>query len=153
VVAGFSTKLVTGIAELLAAAGVGEWAPNTVRTGTPVPWITLSNMPETPDQVICLTPYDAGQASAMTDTIPAVQVRTRGDRVSGTSLDLQDAVYDVLHGRRRTLLGTAPNQIQIVQALRRNVGQLGPDALSRWEWSATYDLYVNRANANLTVDA
>jgi hypothetical protein len=113
--AGFSTKLVTGIAELLAAAGVGEWAPNTVRTGTPVPWITLSNMPETPD--------------------------------------LQDAVYEVLHGRRRTLLGTAPNQIQIVQALRRNVGQLGPDALSRWEWSATYDLYVNRANANLTVDA
>jgi hypothetical protein len=85
-----------------------------------------------PDQVICLTPYDAGQASATTDTIPAVQVRTRGDRVSGTSLDLQDAVYEVLHGRRRTLLGTAPNQVQVVQVLRRNLGQLGPDGDFRW---------------------
>lgn len=150
---GFGTKLVTGIAELLAAAGVGEWSPSGQRTGTPVPWITLSNMPETPDLVICLTPYDTGAASATTDTMPAVQVRTRGDRVPGTSMDLQDAVYDALHGRRRTLLGTVPNQVLITQALRRNVGQLGPDGISRWEWVSTYDLYVNRANANLTVDA
>jgi hypothetical protein len=151
--AGFNTKIATGIAELLAAAGVGEWLPNGQRTGTPVPWITLSNMPETPDQVICLTPYDLAPASATTDTMPAVQVRTRGDRTPGTAVDLQDAVYDVLHGRRRTLLGTVPNQVQVVQILRRNATQLGQDSNARWEWVSTYDVYVNRANANLTVDA
>jgi len=151
--AGFNTKIVTGIAELLAAAGVGEWLPAGQRTGTPVPWITLSNMPETPDQVICLTPYDLAPTSATTDTMPAVQVRTRGDRIPGTAVDLQDAVYDVLHGRRRTLLGTAPNQVQVVQVLRRNATQLGQDSNARWEWVSTYDVYVNRANANLTVDA
>lgn len=150
---GFTTKLLTGLAELLAAAGVGEWAPGSQRTGTPTPWITLSNLPETPDLVICLTAYDAGQASAMTDTMPAIQVRTRGDRIPGTAIDLQDAVYDALHGRRRTLLGTVPNQVIVTQVLRRNVGQLGPDSTSRWEWVSTYDVYVNRANANLTVDA
>lgn len=149
----FTTQLLTGLAELLAAAGVGEWAPGSQRTGTPVPWITLSNMPETPDVVICLTAYNAGQDGATTDTIPSIQVRTRGDRMPGTSVDLQDAVYDALHGRRRTQLGTVPNQVLIAQCLRRNVGQLGPDALSRWEWVSTYDVYVNRANANLTVDA
>ncbi len=150
---GFNTKLVTGVAELLAAAGVGEWSPNGQRTGTSVPWITLSGIPETPDQVITLTPGLALPDTAMTDTVVSLQVRTRGDRAPQTPIDLQDAVYDALHGRRRTTLGTTPNQIMVVQIVRRNVGQLGLDSNSRWQWVSNYDVYVNRANANLTVDA
>lgn len=149
----FTTQLLTGLAELLAAAGAGEWQPSGARTGTPVPWITLSNMPESPDSIICLTAYNTGQDGATTDTMPSIQVRTRGDRAPSTSMDLQDAVFDALHGRRRTLLGTAPNQVLIAQCMRRNLGQLGPDSISRWEWVSTYDVNVNRANANLTVDA
>lgn len=151
--AGFTTKLATGLAELLAAAGVGEWAPSSQRTGTPVPWITVADLPETPDLVICLTPYDASPLTAGSDVIVPVQVRTRGDRLPATAVDLQDAVYDVLHGRRRTLLGTSPNQIQVVQIVRRNAAQLGKDELSRWQWVSTYDVNVNRVTANLTSDA
>lgn len=150
---GVMSKLAVGLAELLAAAGAGEWLPSGQRTGTPVPWITIGNMPETPDQVICLTPYSAGPDSAGSDIMVPVQVRTRGDRAPMTALDLQDAVYEVLHARRRTTLGTVPNQVMIVQALRRNLGQLGPDSLSRWEWVATYDVSMNRVIASSTVDA
>lgn len=154
---GFMTKLATGLAELLAAASVGEWAPSSQRIGTPVPWITIGDLPETPDQVICLTPYGTVSAvpggGANTDIMVPVQVRTRGDRIPATALDLQDAVYEVLHGRRRTTLGTSPNQIMVVQVVWRNAAQLGPDALSRWQWISTYDVSVNRMTANLTADA
>jgi hypothetical protein len=150
---GFTTKLATGLAELLATSGVGEWAPSSQRAGAPVPWITIGDLPETPDQVICLTPYDATPPSAGSDRLVPVQVRTRGDRLPATAVDLQDAVYEVLHGRRRTLLGTMPNQIMVVQILRRNAAQLGKDELGRWQWVSTYDVSVNRVTANLTPDA
>lgn len=150
---GFTTKLAAGLAELLAAAGAGEWAPSSQRTGTPTPWITIGDLPETPDQVICLTPYDATPLTAGSDIVVPVQVRTRGDRLPATAVDLQDAVYEALHGRRRTTLGTAPNQIMVVQIVRRNAAQLGKDDLSRWQWVSTYDVSVNRMTANLTSDA
>lgn len=150
---GFSTKIATGLAELLAAAGVGEWLPAGQRTGTPVPWVTLVNVPETPDQIIALTAYSNTPNTGGTEVIISVQVRTRGDRVPSTPIDLQDAVFDALHGRRRTMLGTVPNQVLVSQIVRRNATAMGSDALSRWEWSSTYDVYVNRANANLTPDA
>lgn len=150
---GFTSKLAIGLAELLAAAAVGEWSPAGQRTGTPVPWITVAAMPETPDQIICLTPYTSAPEGGGSDVVMAIQVRTRGDRTPLSSPDLQDAVYEVLHGRRRTVLGTGAGQLIVAQVLRRNIGQLGPDALSRWEWVSTYDVYVNRMTANLTVDA
>lgn len=150
---GFTTKLATGLAELLATSGVGEWAPSSQRAGAPAPWITIGDLPETPDQVICLTPYDATPLTAGSDIVVPVQVRTRGDRLPATAVDLQDAVYEVLHGRRRTTLGTVPNQIMIVQIVRRNAAQLGKDDLSRWQWVSTYDVSVNRVTANLTSDA
>jgi hypothetical protein len=152
-VSGFTVKLATGLAELLAAAGVGEWAPSSPRTGTPVSWITIGDMPETPDQIVCLTPYDASPLSAGADVLVPVQVRTRGDRAPATAVDLQDAVYEVLHGRRRTTLGTVPNQVMVVQIVRRNAAQMGKDELSRWQWVSTYDVNVNRVTSNLTSDA
>jgi len=147
------TRLATGVAELLAAAAVGEWLPGGQRTGTPVPWITLGNMPETPDQVICLTPYSPAGDSAISDTTVSLQIRVRGDRAPLTAFDLQDAIYEVLHARRRTVLGTSPNQVIVAQVLRRNLGQLGMDSLSRQEWVSTYDVSVNRLTAAMTVDA
>jgi hypothetical protein len=144
---GFQTKIITGIAELLGAAGIGQWAPTGQWSGV-LPWITLVDMPEAPDAIITLTPYP-GQASGLTDVLQMVQVRVRGDRLPQTSIDLLDSVYDRLHGRRHTVLGTTPNTVNITQILWRSTAALGQDINGRWQWTANYAIYSNRYAAGV----
>lgn len=145
---GFATKLVTGVAELLAANGVGQWAPTGQWDGTSV-WITSTDLPETPDRVLAITPYTASADAGLTDTVQMLQVRARGDRIPGTAVDICDAAYAVLHGRRRTLLGTSPNQVLVVQITWQSAAPLGQDVNGRWGWTTNYSVNVNRAAAGV----
>lgn len=141
---GFQTKIITGIAELLHAASVGQWAPSGQWSGI-LPWITHVDMPEAPDRVITLTPYPGMAAGGLTDVLQMVQVRVRGDRVPQTAVDIVDAVYEQLHGRRRTVLGT----VNVSQIAWRSGAALGQDVSGRWEWTANYAIYSNRYAAGV----
>lgn len=141
---GFAVKLLTGVAELLDVAGVGDWTAAGVSDGTGVA-IVLTDLPQTPDKIICLTHYDVLAHPSLTDSIQGVQVRVRGDRDPRTSLDIMDAVYDALHALTHVTLGTAPDDVQVGQILWQSSAALGPDANGRYERSSNYYLNVNRA--------
>ncbi|MFS0695130.1 minor capsid protein [Streptomyces nitrosporeus] len=131
---GYTTNLVEGLADLLAASGLGTYGPPDEpypATGTA---IVLYVMPAAPDAVICLTPYpieDTGGA----DVVTAVQVRMRAPGADPRAVtDMADAVRDVLHGREHYRCRGVP----VALSWRQSQAWLGPDATRRHEITANY---------------
>jgi hypothetical protein len=142
-VSGFTTNLLTGIAEHLYAAGVGVWSPSTPPAADDV-LIVHTAFPSVPDQVVCLTAYPVSVAAGLTDAVVGVQVRCRGSRNPRASLDLDDAVTDALNGLRRATLGTAPDDVVVSQIHWQSSTPLGPDSNGRYERSTNFYVQVNR---------
>lgn len=138
---GYTTQILTGIAERLAAAGIGVWRPSGVyqadETG-----IVLGTVPTSPDRVIVLTGYDVDADPGLTDTVSAVQVRTRGGPDPRDVGDLADAVREALDGLQPGRLGTVPVSLIWWQS----GAVLGQDANRRHERSDNYYLNAHRAN-------
>lgn len=141
---GFTVSLVTGLAELLDAAGAGTWSPDAASSAQPL-IVIGPNMPQTPDQIVCLTAYPVlDDEPGLTEVTLAVQVRCRGTVLDPrTAEDMADAVYDVLHGRTGLTLGGVP----VAQIWRQSSAPLGPDTNHRAERSDNYYVQANRATA------
>lgn len=130
---GWTTLLLAGLAEHLAADGVGLWRP----TGTYAAGetgIVIAAMPPDPERIVCLTMYPVAAMAATADVTVAVQVRTRAGKDPRDVDDLADAVWQTLHGAAHLMWGGIP----VVQVLHRSGSPMGRDQLDRWERSDNY---------------
>jgi len=142
---GFNTDLLTGLAELLAAGGLGAtWNPS---GGFPplALAVVLATVPEAPERVITLTAYSVSDDPSLSNSVVGVQVRCRwGGKDPRPVDDLQDAIYNLLHGKTNFMLGTVP----VVECLRHSAIGLGQDGNLRWYNSANYYLTVHRPSTH-----
>ena len=142
----FTTDLLSGLAALLAANGLGVYNPSGVYLPTDT-GIIIGTVPQDPDSVICLTPYtltDANPDPYQADQQVSVQIWLRG--ASGDPrpvMDLENAIYGTLHGLAGVTFGSA----YMLVAWRHNEASLGQDSRSRSQRVANYYLRVHQPTA------
>lgn len=143
---GWTSRLLTGLAEHLAAAGVGTWRVTCAYTANEV-GIYIRAIPQAPDRIITLAAYPIGTArQGLADHDAAVQIRLRGTADPRVVEDQADAVYELLDGARRLTLGGIPVQL----VWRQSYTSLGDDTAGRWERSENYYLQAMRPTSNNT---
>ncbi|MEU4997832.1 minor capsid protein [Streptomyces sp. NPDC021622] len=140
----FLVDVVDGLARLLDERAVGVYRPDGIHAegGTA---ITDTVMPEAPDRAIVLTAYPVTESAALTDTVLAVQVRTRAGPDPREVTDLDDAAFAVLHAGGRHAFGSA----RMTLIYRFSSGSLGADANGRQEHTSNYRLRANRPAPHL----
>jgi len=144
---GFETNLLTGIAHLLADAGLGTWRDTGVYT-TAETGIVLDTVPASPDRVITLTDYVVSDDPTLSDSIIGVQVRTRwGGQDPRPVKDLDGGIFNALHGLEGV---TLTGGIRIVSIFRRSGASLGQDVSYRWMRSSNFYATVHRPSTNRT---
>ncbi|MEV1167339.1 minor capsid protein [Nonomuraea sp. NPDC049784] len=137
----FSRDLLTGLAVLLADAGVGHWDPVGAYTAQQRA-ITLGGLPSKPDEAISLTIYGTGTGGddvEQSDSTVLVQARMRtatDPRIVG---DYADAVFAALHGRSNLTLSTG---VVVLLIQRTIMAALARDSSGRWERPDSYELMV-----------
>ena len=142
---GFETDLLTGVAQLIAAANLGVWRSTGVYATTEV-GITFDTIPQAPDGVITLTDYVVSDDPTLSDSVIGVQVRTRAAGQDPRPVkDLDGAIFNVLHGLEGVTLSGG---VHLVSMTRRSGASLGQDANNRWMRSSNYYATVWRPSAN-----
>ena len=144
---GFETNLMTGIAQLLATAGLGVWRDTGIYAPTET-GIVMDTVPQSPDRVITLTDYVVSDDPTLSDSVIGVQVRTRwGGQDPRPVKDLDGSIFDALHGLEGV---TLTGGIHIVSCFRRSGVSMGQDANNRWGRSSNYYATVHRPSTNRT---
>ena len=142
---GFETLLLTGIAQLLATAGLGTWRDTGVYTAAET-GIVMDTVPASPDRVITLTDYVVADDPTLSDSVIGVQVRTRwGGQDPRPVKDLDGSIFDVLHGMPAT---TLTGGVRVVSCFRRSGTSMGQDLNGRWGRSSNYYATVHRPSQN-----
>jgi hypothetical protein len=148
---GFTTTLLTCAAQHLEDAGVGTWSPDGayVKTDTGIFLKAIPGTTNVGDQAYCLASYAVTDEATDPDdhgldVVAGLQVRSRGTKDPRVSDDMDDAVFDVLHGARSLLLGAAPTVIPVQVIWRTSRAELGQDATGRWEITSNYYLQLTR---------
>jgi hypothetical protein len=140
----WTNQLVTGLAELIAGAGLGTWRETGVYTDAET-GITIAVVPATPDRIICLTPYPI-EDGPLTAGITAVQLRCRAGRDPRDVQAMADELRDLLHNRQHTTVG----DIHCELIWRQSQAWIGLDSADRQEITANY--YVRAANPSAHLD-
>lgn len=144
------TDMLTGVAELLAAAGVGSWNPTTVVALSPtVPAIGVTATPPDAPLSITLNNYTVDQSAKLTDRVEGLNVRIRGDRRPNTAKHIAHQVWLALHALGRRTLGTVPDQVPVVDVFWQSEAEIGPDQNGRFERSINYYVRMNLAHPRL----
>ncbi|XTZ18190.1 minor capsid protein [Micromonospora echinospora] len=143
---GWTTLLLTGLAEHLHAAGIGTW-----RTDGPYApeetGIVIRSVPQSPDRLLTLAAYPVGStAPGLADHQLAVQIRIRAGTDPAECDDLADEVYELLDGAYGLTWGGIP----VVQVWRQSYTSLGDDSNGRWQRSENYYLDTMRPTARNT---
>ncbi|MFP8960036.1 minor capsid protein [Streptomyces nanhaiensis] len=139
-----TTDLLAGLAELLAADGIGVWRESGVYTTSEV-GITITTVPDTPDQIIALTPYSVDDTSGTEDIVQGVQIRFRAGPDPRVVIDREDTVYSLLHMRGHFDL----RGITVNLAWRQSAAWIGADGRGRQELTANYYLRTVRTSPHL----
>ncbi|MDG4832429.1 minor capsid protein [Solwaraspora sp. WMMD1047] len=140
---GWTSRLLTGLAELLDAAGVGDWRPSGAYAAGETA-IVIRAVPQAPDRLITLAAYPVGQDYVgLADSVSGVQIRVRAGADPRDCDDLADAIYEALDG----LTGVTWGGIPIVQVRRQSYTSLGTDTSGRWERSENYYIDAMRPTA------
>lgn len=133
--------LLQGVAELLAAEGVGVYSPS-----APLPvgatGIVLGRMPDGPDRALCLTPYPVADDDS-TDSVTGIQVRMRAGVNPLDVVQLANSVFTVLHNRRRW----TANGVWVEISWRNSQAWIGQDSRGREELAANYYFRTLRTGA------
>ena len=144
---GFSTDLLTGLAQYLEDAGIGTWAAGAAYSAAET-GIVLGTLPTEPANAIALMTYPVSDHVSLSDSVIGVQIRTRtAGQDQRTTDDLDDAIFALLHGSQHLVLSTG---VHIVQCGRTSGAPLGQDESGRWERSSNYYCSVHRPSANRT---
>lgn len=131
------SDIVAGVAQLIAAAGLGVWRPDGTPYGQGETAVVDSTVPEQPDRLIVLTAYQVDDELG-TDSIVGLQVRTRTPGPDPRPCrDLDDALFALLHARTHMQLPTGPH---IVSCRRTSGTDLGLDENRRRERASSYVL-------------
>lgn len=139
---GYNSKLMTGLAELLAAEGLGTFA--TEGTYGVDDWgIFLGLTPDQPDRAITLMTYPVDDKD-LTTVITGVQVRFRGRRDPREVENQCDAVYNLLHNKQHYYV----NGIPIDLSWRQSGAWMGQDGNQRLERVENFYLHAERAAPN-----
>jgi hypothetical protein len=127
--AGYQTNLTTGIAVLLADAGVASWSPTAAYDVTAT-GILLKVMPPEPDNAVTLSTYPVSDDPTLADTVTGLQVMTRAGGADPRPVDdLADAVFDQLQGLHDLTLSTG---VRVVMVEHKGGSSLGQDDEKRW---------------------
>lgn len=144
---GWTSDLLTGLAETLAAADIGTWNPDGIyqpdETG-----IVLDVVPTTPDRAIVLAVYLDRPVPGLTDTTGAVQVRMRTGPDPRDLNDLADAVFDLLNESGPYEWGSA----YVTTIWRTSIARLGQDANQRLERADNYYFHGHRPSPDFEGD-
>ncbi|MFF0326985.1 minor capsid protein [Nonomuraea angiospora] len=136
----FSRALLNGLAELLAARGIGVWSPVGAYTPHQLA-LTIGGLPATPDTAISLAIYGTGGDDLDNgDSTVLVQLRMRAKGDPRDVGDYADAVFAVLHGLTEVRL---PSGVLVLLARRTVVAPPGRDSSGRWERADSYELIVH----------
>lgn len=148
----WTSDLLIGLAEHLAAQGVGSWNPAGIYTAGQA-GIYIAAMPpgdeDGPDldRAIVLTDYDPNGGNTSGDVMPRVQVRCRGLRNDPFSaIDLAAAVRAELEGLSHVTWG----QVEVSGINHISGVPLGVDGNDRHERSDNYDIQARRTSALIT---
>ena len=142
---GFESDLLTGVAQLLAAANLGTWRDSGIYTAAET-GIVFDVIPVSPDNIVTLTDYAVSDDPTLSDSVIGVQVRTRlGGQDPRPVKDLDGAIFNVLHGLESV---TLTGGVHVVSMVRRSGASLGQDANNRWMRSSNYYATVWRPSAN-----
>lgn len=131
-------SVVTGVAELLDAAGVATWRPDTPYQAGEVP-ITVGLLPQSFDRAIALTVYGSEDDPALADSTVLLQARFRGGSTPDDVNDLAAGLFDLLQGREHFTLSGVP----VIEAHRLSWAGLGTDENRRWERTDNYQLQTH----------
>ncbi|MFG2059666.1 minor capsid protein [Micromonospora sp. NPDC048930] len=144
---GWTSRLLTGLAEHLAAASVGDWNAAGLYTDDQT-GIFIRAVPPSPNRIITLAAYPVGtELQGMADHLTGVQIRVRGIPGSPQDCDdLADAIFDELD----SLTGVTWGGIPVKQVWRQSYTSLGQDNNSRWERSENYYIDTMRPTAHRT---
>ncbi|MDP9799346.1 hypothetical protein J2S43_007858 [Catenuloplanes nepalensis] len=143
---GWTARLLTGLAEHLAAAGIGAWRPDGSPYRAAETAIVYRSIPPAPDRLITLAPYPVTGQPGLADVVQAVQIRLRGTADPRACDDLADAIYNLLDGAS----GLRWGGIAVVQVYRQSHTSLGQDGTGRWERSENYYVAAMRPTSNNT---
>ncbi|WP_130012139.1 minor capsid protein [Serinicoccus sediminis] len=136
------TDLLTGLAERLDAAGHGTWSEQGIWTPGQTA-ITHKLMPTAPDRVIALTAYGPTD-DLVGGRIQRIQVRTRAPGRPTDVDDLDEAIYQDLHGLADVVIGG----VHVVSLERISQASLGRDADDRWGLSSNYAAQIGAPTAH-----
>ncbi|WP_240742115.1 minor capsid protein [Micromonospora zingiberis] len=141
---GWTSRLLTGWAEDMQAAGIGVWRPDGGVYQAHETGIVIRAVPDRPDRLITLAAYPLGTALAgLADHQLAVQIRVRAGQDPRDCDDLADAVHDRYDGAA----GVTWGGIAVVQVWRQSYTSLGDDTNGRWSRSENYYLDTMRPTA------
>lgn len=145
----WTTDLLTGLAAYLADHGPEAWVwrPTGPAYTAAEVGLVVGRMPATPDRVLALNTYPV-RAGAKSDVTVGVQVRARGPARSPVTAvnDLTDTAYDLLHGARGLVLGSA----RVALITRASWTWLGADASGREETTSNFYLETAQPSAHVT---
>lgn len=140
----FTGDLLAGIGQLLAEQAGATWkATGSYAASDPWP-VVITAVPATPDQVIVLTPYTVSEDDNLNDVVQGVQIRTRGTRDPRPVSDMNDAIFDALHGLTDLVL----NGVPVVLVSRNSAAYLGVDDNGRHEHTANYYVMAARPSTH-----
>lgn len=142
---GWTSRLLTGLAQHLAAGGVGTWRASGIYTAAET-GIMIRAIPPSPDRIITLAPYVVASPPGQADYTLGVQVRVRGTQDPRAAEDTADAIFDLLDSAHGLTWGGIP----VVQVYRQSYAALGVDANNRWETSSNYYVQAMRPTAHRT---
>jgi len=135
----FQGDLLIGMAQLLAAAGLGVWSP-TLGYAAGATGIVLDATPETLDRAIQLSSYPVADDPGFRSDLIGLQTIVRwggGDPLPSRRLDEQ--IFQALQGRTHFVLSTG---VHVTSCSRRSGATLGIDSSKRWSRSSNYYLRV-----------
>ncbi|WP_432111164.1 minor capsid protein [Streptomyces sp. YPW6] len=134
----YTVDLLEGLAELMAAEGLGVYRPDDPIGPGETP-IVLGPMPEEPARVYGLTPYPVEDTDT-TDAITAVQIRYRAGPDLREVWGLADDAFRVLHERRTYRL----RDVYVALSWRESAGLMGQDTHGRQELTSNFYFRTTR---------
>lgn len=143
----FSDDLLAGVAAYLMAGGVGTWKPTGAYLSTDADPIFITAVPATPDRLIVLTPYTISDEVSLSDSVQGLQVRVRGTKDPRVAQDIDDRIFDRLHGAYGVNLAGG---LRLVMCERRSGTPLGSDGNGRHERTSNFALTVFRPSTHRT---
>lgn len=144
---GWTSRLLTGLAEHLVAAGIGVWHPDGTKYAVDEIGIAIRGIPTSPDRIITLAPYPVASPPGLADVTQGVQIRLRGTPDPRVVEDLGDSIFDELDSSGAMTLGG----IAVVDMYRQSYAPLGADSNGRWESSHNYYVEAMRPTQHRTI--